>query len=103
MPFPTGKDGCHFSAAVAARAFLEMVTDAAKHVRTISRDPQLIVVVVCAGWNAEPTKGAQPVGSIRCQTAFAFNDFAGGVEFGNVGFPNPGDMIRSLFAQVAYV
>ena len=52
-----GKDRCHFSAAVAARAFLEMVTDAVKHVRTISGDPQPIVVVVCAGWNAEPTKG----------------------------------------------
>ena len=67
-----GKDRYHFSAAVAARAFLEIVTDAVKHVRTISGNPQRIVVDVCAGWNAEPTKGAQPVGSIHCQTALAF-------------------------------
>ena len=57
FPNLDGKDRYHFSAAVAARAFLEMVADVVKHVRTISGDPQPIVVVVCAGWNAEPTKG----------------------------------------------
>ena len=76
MPLSTGKDRCHFSAAVAARAFLEMVTDVVKHARTISGDSQHIVVVVCAGWDAAGNGASRRTSLHQCAKQAGTNDDA---------------------------
>ena len=71
-----GKDKCHFSADVAETAFLKIVTDAVKHMRTIPGNPQRIVVVVCAGWNAPGNGTSRRTSLHQCAKQAGTNDDA---------------------------